>query len=83
VVVPQPARNSSVEYLALRGLGGSAARRVALVHSGIKTYTLAVGDSVIMQTPLGDVDMRCVEIRDNSVVVKIASESEPRELRLR
>jgi hypothetical protein len=63
----------------LRGISGKANRRLALVNG----QTLAVGEEAAIRTTDGVVRIRCLEIRDRSVVVAVEGENERKELTLR
>ena len=62
--------------LVLKSITGTPKRRFAMING----TTLAVNDSAKIPLASGKVSVRCVEIRDNSVVVQIAGENQPQEL---
>jgi len=75
LVQPAPAR---YESLSLRGISGPTNRRLALINN----QTFAPGEKA--RTKLGDkiVDVVCLEIRENSVLVTVENRTEPVELTL-
>jgi hypothetical protein len=65
--------------LALKGFLGSPTRPLALINN----QTCAAGDEVFVKTPAGQVKVRCLEIRESSVVITVEGEPGRRELFLR
>jgi|WetSurMetagenome_2_1015567.scaffolds.fasta_scaffold101340_1 thioredoxin-related protein len=65
--------------LTLKGISGPANRRMALINN----QTLGAGEAGRVKLGEGEVQVRCLEIRDKSVVVLVEGETERRELRLR
>jgi hypothetical protein len=66
--------------LVLRGIAGTADRRMALINN----RSIQVGEEVDFKTPNGKtVRVRCLEIKDNTVVVTIGNNAERKELSLR
>ncbi|MEP6663003.1 MAG: hypothetical protein ABJC04_04995 [Verrucomicrobiota bacterium] len=65
--------------LALKGISGAVGRRFALINN----QTLAVGETASVRVINGQVRVRCLEIRENSVIVSVEGDSERKELRLR
>ncbi len=66
--------------LILRGLSGTKEKRLALINN----YTLAVGEEAdIKLDAQTTVRLRCLEIRERSVLVTFDGLAEPKELRLR
>jgi hypothetical protein len=55
-----------VRSLVLKGISGPPDHRLAIINN----RTLAVGDEQDLATPQGRVHIRCVEIKDNSVVIE-------------
>ena len=81
VVVPPPDLIGSAN-LALRGLSGTKARRVAVVHSGARSYDFLKGDTALIRLPNDkQLKVRCVDIRERSAVFE--AEGETKELFLR
>jgi thiol-disulfide isomerase/thioredoxin len=64
--------------LALKSVTGPKNRRLALINN----QTFAPGEAALVRLGDGQVKVRCVEIRDKSVVVAIDGGQERRELRL-
>lgn len=57
-----------VSSLILKGISGPTNRRLAIINN----RTLAVGDEQDLVTPQGRIHIRCVEIKNNSVVIESA-----------
>ncbi len=55
-----------VTSLILKGISGPPDHRLAIINN----RTLAVGDEQDLTTPQGRIHIRCVEIKDNSVVIE-------------
>lgn len=81
VVVPPPDLMGAAN-LSLRGLSGTKTRRVAVVHSGARSYDFLKGDTALIRLPNDkQLKVRCLEIRDRSAVFE--AEGETKELFLR
>lgn len=81
VVVAPPDLIGSAN-LTLRGLSGTKTRRVAVVHSGARTYDFLNGDTALIRLPNDkQLKVRCTEIRERSAVFE--AEGETKELFLR
>ena len=65
--------------LVLKGISGTKDRRFALLNN----QTLAVGDTAVVKLEDGSVKVRCLEIRERSVLVAVDGQTEPREIPLR
>lgn len=65
--------------LALKTISGTANRRFALLND----QTLTVGETLPVKLLDGKVNVRCVEIREQSVIVDVQGEKGPREIKLR
>ncbi|HUD48594.1 MAG TPA: hypothetical protein VMR33_17305 [Candidatus Baltobacteraceae bacterium] len=80
--VPPPtvvAHNTTVASdLLLKGIVGSATHRLAVINSEI----LAVGEESAVRVPNGQVHVRCLEIGDDYVVIKVDGEARPKRLEL-
>lgn len=74
-----PSAVFSVSEFTLKGLSGSTGNRLALVNN----RTLAEGESAEVTTASGKVKIHCVEIKENSVLIRVASQREPVEIFLR
>jgi thioredoxin-related protein len=74
------ARNAKVSRrgLELQGIVGKKGRRLAQIND----LTLTTGQSGKVRVASGEVSIRCVEIRDTSVIVKVDGRREPLELKL-
>jgi hypothetical protein len=55
-----------VSLLILRGISGPPDHRLAIINK----YTFGVGDEETIVTPQGPIRVRCVEIKDSSVVIE-------------
>ncbi|HTY86691.1 MAG TPA: hypothetical protein VMB80_04440 [Candidatus Acidoferrum sp.] len=55
-----------ITSLVLKGVSGPPDRRLAIINN----HTFAIGDSQDIVTPQGRIHVRCVEIRDDSVVIE-------------
>jgi hypothetical protein len=75
--VPQP--NSFFQYLSLKGISGAKGQRLALINSS----TLGVGEMAEIRCGVQLVKVRCVEIRDRSVIIELNGLGEQKELKLR
>ena len=64
------------DKLVLRSLSGAASRRLALVNN----QTLANGEETRVRVGQTNVLVRCLEIRDRSVVLRVGGRTEPMEL---
>jgi len=65
--------------LALKTISGTADRRFALLND----QTLTTGETLPVKLLDGKVNVRCVEIREQSVIVAVQGEKGPREIKLR
>jgi hypothetical protein len=64
--------------LVLKGLSGSATRRFALINDG----TFLANEQGKVRLGDSNVVVRCLQIRNDSVVIQVAGESEPQTLKL-
>jgi len=64
------------DRLVLRSVSGAASRRLALVNN----QTLAKGEEARVRVGQTNVHVRCLEIRDRSVVLRVGGRTEPMEL---
>ncbi len=55
-----------VSSLVLKGISGPANRRLAIINN----HTLGVGDEETLVTSQGPIHIRCIEIKDRSVVIE-------------
>ncbi len=80
---PVPTATNALAFSAssfvLKGLSGSVGNRLALINN----RTLAPGENAEITTPAGKIKIHCVEIRESSVIIRAASQSEPIEIFLR
>lgn len=72
----QAALTAVPEKLTLKGISGSAKRRFALINNS----TLEQGEETKVRVGDSNLVVRCVEIRQNSVLVRVAGEKNPVEL---
>jgi hypothetical protein len=59
-----------VSSLVLKGISGPPDHRLAIINK----RTLGVGDEANLVTPQGPIHIRCVEIKDSSVVIESAGQ---------
>lgn len=67
------------ERLKLKGMSGPEGQRLALISGA----TFAVGETAEVKCDGQMVKVRCVEIRDRSVVLQLVASGETREIKLR
>jgi len=60
-----------ITSLVLKGVSGPSDHRLAIINN----HTFGVGDSQDIVTPQGRIHVRCVEIKDDSVVIESAGQS--------
>ena len=77
-----PAAPSAVT-LSLRGIVGPGYRRLALISANARTYDVQAGEAMLLKTRTADVRVTCVEIREQSVIVRVDGETSDRELQLK
>lgn len=65
--------------LVLKGISGPKQNRLALINN----QTFSAGETMMIQVSGQPVKVRCVEVREKSVVVAVAGEKSHRELKLR
>jgi hypothetical protein len=63
----------------LKGLSGTRAERLALVNN----RTVAKGETSEVNTPAGKIKIRCIEIKEYSVIIMVDGQTEPIEISLR
>src|SRR5260370_39844175 len=73
--LPPPQFNEAI----LTGISGPKDHRLAMINN----QTLGAGESVTLKLAGSPVKLRCLEIRDKSVIVALDGRAERRELRLR
>jgi hypothetical protein len=59
-----------VSSLVLKGISGPPERRLVIINN----HTFGVGDEQDLPTPQGRIHIRCVEIKDSSVVIESAGQ---------
>jgi hypothetical protein len=74
-----PQVSAILGQLSLKGISGTKAQPLALINSS----TIAEGELADIRCGRQIVKVRCVEIRDRSVLVELHGTSETRELKLR
>jgi hypothetical protein len=84
IPVPAATTNSvpvaALTSLVLKALSGGAGQRLALINN----RTLEVGETAEVTTAGGGkIKIRCVEIKESSVLVKVDGQGEPIEIHLR
>jgi hypothetical protein len=65
---------ADVSALVLKGISGPPDHRLVIINN----HTLGVGDEATLVTPQGPIHIRCLEIKDSSVVIE--SNGQRREL---
>jgi Tfp pilus assembly protein PilP len=66
---------SVASKFSLKGLTRNANDSVAMVHTGVKTYTIGMGETISMDTPNGKVSVKLEQVvNDSSVVLNIGGE---------
>ncbi len=75
--LPKDTRPAASAELHLKGFSGPPQHRLAIINN----YTMAAGEESDLNLGSARVHVRCVEIKDDSVVVEVGGER--RELRLR
>ena len=58
----------------LKGVIQSANKPMATIYTGVKTYTIAVGETLSMETAKGKTPVRCEGVGENLVVLTVAGE---------
>jgi hypothetical protein len=79
VIPPAPAARERADRLTLNGIVGQGQGRLALVNDA----TLAQGEKGRVHLAAGAMDVRCLEIRPDSVVLEILATGEKVELKLK
>ena len=85
VVTPPPPSKKALasSFLSLKGVSIGKVKSVFLSTS-VKFYDIRLGEEMRVRVPeYGAVLIKCVEIKDRSVILKVEGEDEPVELRLR
>lgn len=80
--VPQATNSApifSASSFTLKGVSGSSKERLAIVNN----RTLAAGEDAEVVTSSGKVKIHCVEVKETSVVLRLAGQTEPMEIALR
>jgi hypothetical protein len=73
--LPEPAW---VKQIKLNGISGTSARRLAIINN----ETFQIGDQSVIKAGQQKANVRCLEIRDSSVIISIEGIEGKRELRL-
>lgn len=74
-----PQSNTLLNQLTLKGISGTPGQMLALINSA----TVAVGELAEIRCGRQIVKIRCLEIRDHSVLIQLADAGETKELKLR
>ena len=69
-----PSKPSPATGFSLKGLTKNANNSVAMVSTGVKTYTIGLGETISMETAKGKVSVKLEKVEDNSVVLNIGGE---------
>jgi TPR repeat protein len=60
------------DHLVLKGIMGSSSKRLALINS----RTFEAGETALVKTTAGDVEVRCLEIGEGFVRIKVGTNAE-------
>jgi hypothetical protein len=63
---------ADISSLVLKGISGPSDRRLAIINN----RTFAIGDEQDIATPQGRIRVRCVEIKNDSVVIESAGQNQ-------
>ena len=80
---PPPPPPDPFKDFSLRGISGTATRKFASINTKVKTYVFKRGEKQEVKTPEGTVSLRCVDIKDESIIIAIEGKPEQKELPLR
>jgi hypothetical protein len=58
--------SADMSSLVLRGISGPPNHRLAIINS----HTFGAGDEANLATPQGPIHIRCIEVKENSVVIE-------------
>ncbi|MDB6019054.1 MAG: resA 1 [Pedosphaera sp.] len=78
---PPKDRKTTVKSLQLKGITGGS-RPLALIKSPLRNYNLEAGEEATVKTSDGDIKIRCVTVKENSVVLAIEGQVDQVELSL-
>jgi len=80
--VPQASNSApviSASSFMLKGVSGSSRERLGIINN----RTVAAGEDAEVVTASGKVKIHCIEVKETSVVLRIAGQTEPMEIALR
>ncbi|MBI3191390.1 MAG: hypothetical protein HYZ36_01910 [Pedosphaera parvula] len=80
---PPPPPPDPFKDFSLRGISGTATRKFATINTKVKSYVFRNGERLEVKTPEGSVFLRCVAIKDESVVISVEGKPGQKELLLR
>lgn len=69
----------SPSCLTLKGVSGSSSQRLAIINN----RTVAAGEDAEVATTAGKVKIHCIEVKETSVVLRLAGQSDLMEISLR
>lgn len=69
---------ATIDQVILKGVGGTDGKRFALINR----KTFEVGESGTVQTPRGPINIEVLEVKENSAVIKVENDPEPKEIYL-
>jgi hypothetical protein len=58
----------------LKGISKSANQSIAMIHTGVKSYSILLGQTLTMRTATGDFAVTCDEMGNEAVILSIAGE---------
>ena len=70
---PASIPTTPAQSFSLKGIISSG-KPSAMIYSGVKTYTIFAGDSLVMETPSGKVTVRCEQLDKDKVVLNVGGE---------
>jgi hypothetical protein len=69
-----PSEPQFAHVFSIKGITKNANNSMAIIHSGVKTYTIALGESLSMETTKGRVVVTCEKVGDKSILLKVGDE---------
>lgn len=70
--VANRAGSEYAHFFSLKGVMRNASNSMVMVNTGTKTYSIRVGETVLMETEKGKVDVQVDQVTDTTAVLKIA-----------
>lgn len=79
----QKALADPLSVLALKGISGTAGKRIALINVGGRNILFNVGDRKLVKSPAGDLMVECVQATEESVVIRLNDDPTEHELTMK